>query len=333
VTTNGATISWNTDTNAIGQVEYGTSTAYGTTTTPDAVASTVHSMTLTGLSPMTVYHFAALSTNGGGQTITPDQTFTTLAAPVGPHVDGQTSANGRSTVSTPALTTGTRDDLLIALVSADGPGSGQSATVSGGGLTWTRVKAQAVQPGASEVWSARASGFVTGAVFTATLAKSNYDVSLTVVAFSGAAGVGSSAGASAKPGAPSVSLVTTTAGSLVYGAGNDWDAAVARTPVAGQAIVNQWLDTAAGDTMWSQGTQNAVPKAGTSVAFGDSAPTNDRFNIVAVEITSTTGGATLQSISLAQATAQPGSFRHAVHYAAPDEASTDTTPRDKRLYV
>jgi hypothetical protein len=216
ITTTGATVSWNTDTAAIGQVEYGTSVSYGTTTAPDAVAATVHSQTLAGLTPLTVYHFRARSTNAGGLTVTTDQTFTTQAAPVGAHVDGQVSIDGKTTVAAPALTTGIRDDLIVAMVASDGPtAGGQTATVSGGGLTWTRVGAQAVQPGDVEVWQARASGFLTNAVVSATLAKTGYDVSLSVVAFSNAAGVGASAGASAKPGAPTVSLVTTAAGSLV----------------------------------------------------------------------------------------------------------------------
>jgi hypothetical protein len=116
---------------------------------------------------------------------------------------------------------------------------------------------------------------------------------------------------------------------LVYGTGNDWDRSAARTPVAGQALVHQWLDSASGDTMWAQGTSSANPNSGATVALADSAPTNDRYNIVAVEITSGNGAATLQSIAKAEAISPP-SFGHVVHYAFPDEPSTSTAPLDKR---
>jgi hypothetical protein len=330
ITTTAATVTWNTDTAAIGQVEYGTSISYGTTTAPDAVASTGHSQTLSGLTPMTTYHFRARSTNAGGLTVTTDQTFTTQAPPVGPHVDGQVSVDGKTTVAAPALTTGTRDDLLVAFVATDGPSAGgQTATVSGAGLTWTRVRAQAVQPGDTEIWQARASGFLTNAVVSATLGKTGYDVSLTVVAFSNAAGVGASAGASARPGTPVVALNTTAAGSTVYAAGNDWDRAVARTPVASEAIVHQWLDTVLGDTMWVQALTSPMANSGAAVIIADSAPTNDRFNYVAAEIKSDNGGTTLQAVALEQA-ASPPTFGHVVHYAYPAEPSTSTAPLDKR---
>jgi hypothetical protein len=330
ITTTGATITWNTDSAAIGQVEYGTSISYGTTTAPDAVASTGHSQTLTGLTPMTTYHFRARSTNAGGLTVTTDQTFTTQAPPVGAHVDGQVSVDAKTTVAAPALTTGTRDDLIVAFVATDGPsGGGQAATVSGGGLTWTRVRAQTVQPGDVEIWQARATGFLTNAVISATSSKTGYDVSLTVVAFSNAAGVGSSAGNSARPGTPTVGLTTTAAGSLVYATGNDWDRAVARTPVNGQALVHQWLDTALGDTMWLQATTSPFANSGATVIMADSAPTNDRFNFVAAEIKSGNGATTLQAIAAAQAVSPP-SFGHRVHYAFPAEPSTSNTALDKR---
>jgi hypothetical protein len=330
ITTTGATITWNTDSAAIGQVEYGTSVSYGTTTAPDAVASTGHSQPLTGLTPMTTYHFRARSTNTGGLTVTTDQTFTTQAAPVGAHVDGQVSADGKTTVAAPSLTTGTRDDLIVAFVATDGPsGGGQTATVSGGGLAWTRVRAQAVQPGDVEIWQARASGFLTNAVISAASSKTGYDVTLTVVAFSNAAGVGASAGNSARPGTPTVGLATTAAGSLVYATGNDWDRAVARTPVNGQALVHQWLDTALGDTMWLQATTSPFANSGASVIMADSAPTNDRFNFVAAEIKSGNGATTLQAVAVAQAVSPP-SFGHRVHYAFPAEPSTSAAPLDKR---
>ena len=45
-----------------------------------------------------------------------------------------------------------------------------------------------------------------------------------------------------------------SAGNWVFAVGNDWDKAVARTPVSGQVLVHQRVDTQTGDTYWVQST-------------------------------------------------------------------------------
>jgi hypothetical protein len=60
-------------------------------------------------------------------------------------------------------------------------------------------------------------------------------------------------------------LTTTKGNSLVYGVGNDWDTATGRVVGAGQAIVHQWIDTATGDTFWTQAASSAIALAGTIV--------------------------------------------------------------------
>jgi hypothetical protein len=77
-------------------------------------------------------------------------------------------------------------------------------------------------------------------------------MSLYVIAVQGTNGIAASAAASAKTGAPSVTLTTTKAGSLIWGVGNDYDRAAARTVGTNQILDNQWLDTATGDTYWVQ---------------------------------------------------------------------------------
>ena len=145
--------------------------------------------------------------------------------------------DGKNSVTTPAFTTSAASEVVLAFVSGDGPtAGGQTATVSGGGLTWTLVKRANAQAGTSEIWKASAAGVLTNATVTAKLAKTGYDMSLTVVTFSGASGTGASAGSSRATGAPSVSLTTTAVGSRVYGVGNDWDSATART--VGQRTVD-----------------------------------------------------------------------------------------------
>jgi hypothetical protein len=114
--------------------------------------------------------------------------------------------------------------------------------------------------------------------------------SITVMSFknvdttgNGAGAIGATGGASAPTGAPTASLVTTRSGSMVLGAGNDWDGMAARTVGAGQTLVSQFLGTD-GDTFWVQRTTNTVPAAGTTVTINDTAPTNHQWNLVIVEI-------------------------------------------------
>jgi len=81
-----------------------------------------------------------------------------------------------------------------------------------------------------------------------------------------------------------VSVTTTQPGSLVYAVGNDGTAAQNRTPAAGQQLLHQFLGSA--DSHWLQGlTAGAVGAAGTVVQMRDTAPTGDRWNLDAVEIT------------------------------------------------
>jgi hypothetical protein len=66
--------------------------------------------------------------------------------------------------------------------------------------------------------------------------------------------------------------------------GEDWDQAIARTVGTGQTMVSQWVDSAAGETFWAQ--QITYPVASPAlVTLNDSAPTGDRWNLAAIEVT------------------------------------------------
>lgn len=175
--------------------------------------------------------------------------------------------------------------LLVAFAASDGPtGSAQRVTISGAGLTWTRVRRVNVQLGASEIWIARATTALTGVRVRARQAFTSHDQSLTVVVFTGASGIGASAAANGATGAAKVSLVTTKPQSRVYAVGNDWDRAIARTLGANQVMVHQWVDTAINDTFWVQAWSSPVAAASTSVTLSTTAPTSDRWNFAAVEV-------------------------------------------------
>lgn len=196
----------------------------------------------------------------------------------------QTSAG--SSITSGSITTTKQNDLLVAFINSDGPSSGAQTfkTVTGGGLTWTLRQRTNTRAGTSEIWTAVAPNILTNLTVTATRNSGSYLGSITVAAFSGAStAIGAVAGANGASGAPSVNLTTTKAGSLVWAVGNDWDGATARTVGSGQTMVNQYL-ASAGDTFWVQRLTNAVANAGTTVTINDTAPTNHRWNLAAIEI-------------------------------------------------
>ncbi|MFF2053500.1 hypothetical protein ACFVU2_18000 [Leifsonia sp. NPDC058194] len=80
-------------------------------------------------------------------------------------------------------------------------------------------------------------------------------------------------------------MTTTGAGSQVVGVGNDWDDSTARTLGAGQALVHEFADAAVGDDFWMQRTSGTTGAAGTAVTINDTAPTEDQWNLAAVEVT------------------------------------------------
>jgi hypothetical protein len=198
-------------------------------------------------------------------------------------IDSSKSVDGHGNVTTAPLGGTETGDVLLAFVSSDGP-SGQTATVSGGGLTWSLVRRANTRPGTAEVWKATAPASAAAVTVTSTQSRAGYDQSLTVIAFAGAAGVGASSGAGATSGAPRATVTTTVAGSWVFGTGNDWDGATPRTLGSGQALRHQWVDTSSGDTFWAQSQSSSTPNAGTVVAIDDTAPTNHQWNMAAVEV-------------------------------------------------
>ena len=126
---------------------------------------------------------------------------------------------------------------------------------------------------------------LTNVKVTATRNTGSYVGSMTVVSFRNAdlTTIGAVAKASASTGAPSLNLTTTRPGSWVWGVGNDWDRAAARTVGAGQTKVDEYLPSV-GDTFWVQRQTTPTAAAGTNVPINDTAPTNDRWNLAAIEI-------------------------------------------------
>ena len=210
-----------------------------------------------------------------------------------------------TTVASPVFSTAAASELLLAFIEADAAAGTTAAvtSVAGGGLTWSLVVRSNAQSGTSEIWRAFAAAPLTGVAVTATISQSVVS-SITVISFtgvdaSGAGGsgaIGATAKASAASGAPSASLVTTRAGSLVFGVGNDWDNPIARTPASGQSIVHQVLSST-GDTYWVQKQNSPISAAGTTVGISDTAPTTDRYNLAICEVLAAPASPTTWSIA------------------------------------
>jgi len=247
-----------------------------------------------GSTPLGTHQLSARVTDTDGSMGTAPVDSVTVVSPSGPAqpvVDQSVTRTGVGAVTSPAFSTASAGETLVALAGSDGPaGAGkQTLTVSGAGLTWKLVQRANGRPGDAEIWTATASGQLTGATVTATPSVGGYDEQLNVLTFENAGGVGASAAGSAASGAPSVGLTTTAAGSLSYAVGNDYDNAIGRTVDTGQQLISQWIDTATGDTYWVQGTSAAAVAAGQHLTLGDTAPAGDQWNLAAVEVTPATG--------------------------------------------
>src|SRR6266542_3196516 len=78
ITPSNATITWATNENSDSQVEYGTTTSYGQSTTLNPALVTAHSQGLSGLTAETVYHYRVKSRDAAGNlAVSGDFTFTT----------------------------------------------------------------------------------------------------------------------------------------------------------------------------------------------------------------------------------------------------------------
>ncbi|WP_144658627.1 galactose oxidase-like domain-containing protein [Paenarthrobacter nicotinovorans] len=237
----------------------------------------------------------------------------------------QSAASTR--IVSPAFTTSQTNELLLAFLSSDGPkatGGASFSSVSGGGLSWRLRKRTNSQYGTAEIWQAVAPSVLTNVTVTAANSGS-YQSSMTVATFVGAdLGIDGAVGTgNATTGAPSASLTTTRAGSWVWGVGNDWDRATARTAGAGQTKVDEFLSSQ-GDTFWVQ-RQSAITTAAPPavVAINDTAPTTDQWNLSVIEIlpaSAATGDTTAPVISAVSA-GTPGASGATITWTT-DETST-----------
>jgi len=116
------TVTWTTDEPSDSRLDYGTSASYGLADF-DATLVTTHSLTVTGLSPSTEYHFRAGSTDAceNGPSWSPDGTVTTAAVPTTLDIGGWqlVQANSTQTYTLPPGTTVPAGGYVVIARNAD----------------------------------------------------------------------------------------------------------------------------------------------------------------------------------------------------------------------
>ncbi|HSN18380.1 MAG TPA: Ig-like domain-containing protein [Gammaproteobacteria bacterium] len=113
-----ATVSWNTNQPATGQVAYGLTSNYGHMSTLNSTLLTAHSIVLTGLVAGTVYHYHIISRDAAGlATVSIDLQFkTTLTGSTTTIVSGQTQAVSSSATPANAVGSGSITCLELAML-------------------------------------------------------------------------------------------------------------------------------------------------------------------------------------------------------------------------
>ncbi len=136
-TTSGATITWSTDVAASSQVDYGTTIAYGGSTTLDSTLVTSHSQALSGLQPGTTYHFRVRSADGSGNlAISGDNAFATAnpAPPVITNIQANPVTSSGATV-TWSTDTAADSTVLYGITNSYGSSVSSPSLVTGHSLS------------------------------------------------------------------------------------------------------------------------------------------------------------------------------------------------------
>jgi hypothetical protein len=117
-----ATITWTLDVPSTGQVEYGTTDAYGMVTTPElSFDYATHVQDIQDLEPGTEYHFRVKSSNRAGvESVSADQTFTTEASPSPEPVPSNGIGYAAVFTGDASGATDVTDELRVFLESHDG---------------------------------------------------------------------------------------------------------------------------------------------------------------------------------------------------------------------
>src|SRR4051812_18568537 len=91
-----------------------------------------------------------------------------------------------TTITSPAFSTASANELVLAFIATDAPASGTNVsvtTVTTSGLSWVLVRRTNTQRGTAEIWRTFAPAQLAGATATATLSQSE-SAAITIMTFS-----------------------------------------------------------------------------------------------------------------------------------------------------
>jgi len=142
LTSTSATIIWTTNEPATSQVEYGLTTTYGSLTALDSTPVASHSVTISGLSANTLYHYRVHSQDGAGNSASSaDLTFTT-AQPDTTLPSGSVAINGGAAATN-------KPTVTLTLSATDNSGTVSQMQFSNDNVTYSAPESDAT----SKTWT------------------------------------------------------------------------------------------------------------------------------------------------------------------------------------
>jgi hypothetical protein len=132
-TVTGVVVDWQTSAAANSQVEFGTTSSYGSITALDSTMVTSHQESLAGLKPATLYHYRVHSTDvAGTAAVSGDQSFTTAADTTPPTVSISSPTANATLSRTVNVTATATDDVAVASVQfkVDNANTGSAVTAA-----------------------------------------------------------------------------------------------------------------------------------------------------------------------------------------------------------
>jgi hypothetical protein len=206
-----------------------------------------------------------------------------------PQIDRMTARDATTATATlrgSPISTAKTNELLVALISVGGPTDASQTlkSVTGGGLTWSRINRSSSKGGAVEVWTAFAKNRVSNLTLSAALSKGKYGGSVTVVAFQHAKStVGAHAVKTGSTGAPKLVLTAIANKSVIWAVGHNDAVATNVVVAASSTIRHQFADQRAKDTYWSESLR-LVTTATKTATVAVTAPKSGRWQLAALEI-------------------------------------------------
>src|SRR6266566_4065649 len=113
-----AVADWQTNVPATSQVEYGTTTSYGSATAADSTMVTIHQQSLSSLKPGTLYHYRVHSTDAYNNSVATNDLSLTTTAAVAPTITTQDSGSSFAVVVSNTAGTVTSSAALLTVNAA-----------------------------------------------------------------------------------------------------------------------------------------------------------------------------------------------------------------------